>query len=687
MMFKKKYKFNKQIENYFIWPFVYTFIIFLLTVYIFMQDKLLGYISIMVLIVIASLSFILIYVTKKYLMSEVINFALDFGGIQKNFLYAFPIPYFLIDVEGKIKWYNQQFENIFEQLKLLDKTIMSIFPEITFEMLPKEFNNIFKKHIRIGNKNYKLEIQRLQINSDEKFMDFNKKTMKSIVMFAVYLFDETMIKDLQKKNKEQRAVVGLLYIDNYEEAIQSIEEVRRPLLVALIDRNINKFSQSIDAVVRKFEKDKYLIIFKHKHLYQLKDEKFTILDEVRDINIGNDMAVTLSVGIGVNTDSFQQSTEFARIAIDMALGRGGDQAVIKDKDKFYYYGGKTKVVEKSTRVKARVKAHAFRELLEAKDKIIIMGHKLQDLDSLGAALGIYRCAKTFNKKASIVVNEVTTSVRSLYEKIIEDDIYEEGMFINNIDAIGKSDDQTLLVVVDVNRPSYTECPELLELIPNIVVFDHHRASAEYIDNAVLTYVEPYASSTCEMVTEILQYIVDKIKLKPIEADALFAGITVDTKNFMVKTGVKTFEAAAFLRRNGADVVRVRKLFRNDMASYKARAEAIKNAEMYKENLAIAICPSENLESPTVVTAQTADELLNITGMKASFVITQIDKIVYISARSIDEINVQMIMEKMGGGGHLNVAGAQLIDCSTEEAVILLKENLNKMIEEGELVWK
>ncbi|TCT13134.1 c-di-AMP phosphodiesterase-like protein [Natranaerovirga pectinivora] len=679
-MKESKYQFNTKVERYFIWPAFYLLAFVLLSIIISIYDKKLGLISFIFCSFILIITILLHYVVKKKLMSEVINFALDFGVVQKNLLYNFPIPYIVLDNQGKIRWYNEKFEKLCVDDKILNKPISSIVQEINYETLINNKDSI--KHIQIGENFYELEVKPIYVNeiNEDKSAEFDEP----IKMYAVYLFDETKIKDLQSRIKDQKTVIGLLYIDNFEEALQSIEEVRRPLLVALIDRNINKFAQNIDAVVRKFEKDKYFFIFQHKYLHQLQSNKFAILDDIRAINIGNEMPVTLSMGIGVNGKSFTQSVEFARTSIDLALGRGGDQAVVKDMERLYYYGGKTKDVEKSTRVKTRVKAHAFRELLEGKDKVIIMGHKLQDLDSLGAAIGIYRAAKTLNKKAYIVLKDITTSVRPLYELFKLDAEYEEDMFLKNEEAIEKADNNTLLVVVDVNRPSYTECPELLEIIPNIVVFDHHRVSSENIENAVLSYIEPYASSTCEMVAELIQYMSEKIKLKPLEADALFAGITVDTKNFMVKTGVKTFEAAAFLRRNGADVVRVRKLFRNDMESYKARAEAIKNAEIYKDSLAITFCPGDKIESPTIVAAQTADELLNISGIKASFVLTQIENTIYISSRSIDDINVQLIMEKLGGGGHLNVAGAQLVNFTVEDALDVLKDKIDELIEEGEL---
>jgi c-di-AMP phosphodiesterase-like protein len=395
------------------------------------------------------------------------------------------------------------------------------------------------------------------------------------------------------------------------------------------------------------------------------------------------MAVTLSIGFGVNGSTYSQNYTYARTAIDLALGRGGDQAVVKDNDKISYYGGKTKQVEKSTRVKARVKAHALRELMESNDKVIVMGHKIGDVDSFGASIGIYRAAKTLNKKAYIVINEITTSVRPMLECFVNNQDYDEDMFVTSNEAMEIADNNTVVTIVDVNKPSYTECEELLKRGRAIVVLDHHRQGIESIENAVLSYVETYASSSCEMVAEILQYFDDAIKIKGVEADCLYAGIMIDTNNFMSKTGVRTFEAAAFLRRCGADVSRVRKMFRDDMVTYKARAEAVRNAEVYRE-FAISVCPGSGLESPTVVGAQASNELLNIIGVKASIVLTEYNGKIYVSARSIDEINVQLIMEKLGGGGHLNIAGAQL-ECNLGEAKSIIKETLDSMFDNGELV--
>ena len=502
---------------------------------------------------------------------------------------------------------------------------------------------------------------------------------------AMYLFDETELNRYIRENEEQRLVAGLVYIDNYDEALDSIEDVKRSLLVALIDRKVNKYFTEIDALVRKIENDKYFVVFKNQYLGKLREDRFSIIEDVKTVKVGNEMAVTLSIGIGVGGDSYTKNYEYARMAIDLALGRGGDQVVVRDNEDVTYYGGKTnKQVERNNRVKARVKAHALREVIESREHVIIMGHSISDVDSLGAAIGVYCAARVLGKKAQIVLNEVTSSLRPLVEGFSEEKGYPADLFIKSEEAILLTNRDTLVMVVDVNRPSYTECPELLKRTDTVCVFDHHRQSSEVIENPVLSYVEPYASSACEMIAEVLQYFSENIKLEPHEADCIYAGILIDTNNFMTKTGVRTFEAAAYLRRAGAEVTRVRKMLRNDMAAYKARAEAVRHAEVYRGAFAISVCPADNVESPTIVGAQAANELLNIVGIKASFVLTEYQAKIYVSSRSIDEINVQLIMERLGGGGHLNVAGAQLTDCSVLQAKHIIQDTIDEMLKEGDI---
>ncbi len=539
-------------------------------------------------------------------------------------------------------------------------------------------------HSSFDGKFYRVDIRQIYMDENESLKLEEAQGITEETLLAIYLFDETEVLSYKREIDNQKLVAGLIYLDNYEEALESVEEVRRSLLSALIDRKINKYISNMDGIVKKLEKDKYLFVIKQQYTEEIQENRFSLLEDVKTVNIGNEMAVTLSIGMGMNGTSYITNYEYARTAIDMALGRGGDQAVVKDGTRIRYYGGKSQQLEKTTRVKARVKAHAMRELMDTKDKLLIMGHKIGDIDSFGAAIGIYRIATSFNKKARIVVNSVNSSVKPMMARFQNNPDYPEDLLMTGEEAAEWADANTMLFVVDVNRPSIAEAPELLKKIKTIVVLDHHRQSSEIIDNAVLSYVEPYASSTCEMVAEILQYIGDGIKIKPAEADAMYAGIVIDTNNFMNQAGVRTFEAAAFLRRNGADVVRVRKLFRDKLEDYKARAEAIQKAEIFKEYFAISECPAEGIESPTVVGAQAANEMLDIVGIKASFVLTHLDDTIYFSARSIDEINVQIMMEKMGGGGHRTIAGAQLKGATIEEAKVKLKEIITDMLEKGDI---
>ena len=409
----------------------------------------------------------------------------------------------------------------------------------------------------------------------------------------------------------------------------------------------------------------------------------TFKEEVRAINIGNEQTCTISIGIGIGDDSFAERYEYARAAIDLALGRGGDQVVIKNGETEEFFGGKRVQIERNTRVKARVKAHALKELIEGKEKVIVMGHSIGDVDSFGSSIGIYRIAKTLGRRAYVVSGECASSVKIIQERFYTSD-YENDMIISGEEALEIMDANTLLVIVDVNKADYTECPELVEKAQSVVVIDHHRQAGAAIDKAVLFYIEPYASSACEMVSEISQYIGNGLKLKPAEAEAMYAGIMIDTNYFSDKTGVRTFEAMAYLRRNGADAVRVRKAFRENLEEYQARAEAIKDTQLYLDTYAITESKAENVESPTVLAAKIANSLLDINGVKASFVLTNHNEKIYISARSIDEVNVQIMMEQLGGGGHINMAGAQLKDKTMEEAKEIIRQMLDKMIADGDI---
>ena len=624
------------------------------------------------------------FYSKPVIINELVSFATQYGQIQRVLLREFMIPYAILDDEGYIIWTNRAFEKAVHKEKGYRKSITSLFPSITREKLPGE-SEFAEVNLTVENNFYSAKMRKIPMREMVDSSDIVEAEEYKGYLVAFYLFDETALKIALKEVEDQSLAVGLIYLDNYDEALESVEEVRRSLLIALIDRKINKYIAAQDGICKKMEKDKYMVVLRRKAAEVLQEEKFDILEEVKTVNIGNEMAVTISIGLGVDGYTYAQNYEFARNAIDLALGRGGDQAVVKTPRNITYFGGKSQQVEKNTRVKARVKAQALREIISGKERVLIMGHRIPDADSFGAAVGIYRIAKTLDREAHIVLSGVGATIQPVLDLFKSHDGYRDSVIIDGQQAMELAGSNTVLVVVDVNKPSITECPELLRICKSIVVLDHHRQGSEAVENATLSYVEAYASSTCEMVSEILQYIGESIRITAEEANCMYSGMMIDTNNFTAKTGVRTFEAAAFLRRNGADVTKVRKLFREDAIEYKTKADAVSQAEIYKHAFAISICKSENIQSPTVVGAQAANELLNIKGVKASFVLTDYQNQVFISARSIDEVNVQVIMEKMGGGGHLGIAGCQLTGVSVFEGIGLLKGTLDKMINEGDLV--
>ena len=620
---------------------------------------------------------------SEILRREMIDFATSYEQLQGELLRSFDIPYALLDETGKVMWLNDAFSAVTNRDLNYRRSITTIFPSIRRENLPADEKEI-RFRVEQEGSSFMALIKRI------KFADLlpsntmlDEKARKGD-LYSLFLIDDTAARLAIQEVDDQSIVVGFVIIDNYEEAVDPLEDVRKSLLVALIDRKVTKYFASIDGICSKLEKDKYLVVMRKKSLKQLEESHFDLIEDAKTVKIGNEMAITLSIGIGLDGLSYAQNYEFARNAVDLALGRGGDQAVIKSSENVTYYGGKSRQVEKSTRVKARVKAQALKEIINSRDMIFIMGHRLGDPDSFGASLGIYVIAKALNKKAHIVINDRTVSLTQVIKLFENNENYPKDMIIDSMTALEDVSDNSALVVVDVNKPSLTECPDLLKKCKSIVVLDHHRQGKEVIENATLSYVEPYASSACEMVSEILQYIGENIKIRPEEADAIYGGIVVDTINFTNRAGVRTFEAAAFLRRCGADVTRVRKLFREDVNAYRAKADAVSRAQIFREVYAISECAAEDVTSPTVVGAQAANDLLGIKGVRASFVFSRYQGKVYISARSIDEVNVQLIMERMGGGGHMNVAGAQLENVSVEAAMDTLRATISEMTDEGSL---
>ena len=630
-------------------------------------------------------------VNRKNVVKELVDFATEYGQVQRTVLKEFDVPYALLEENGKLVWSNDRFQEIVGGNLSGNVLIDHIFPDITADCFPtRDMVDNVDISFTYEQKEYRARISRLIFGNsldEEREITEHEENVENAesYLISLFLYDETALKYAIREVDDQSLAICLIYLDNYDEALNSLEEVRRSLLVALIDRKVNKYISAVDGICRKIEKDKYFVILRKKNIKQLQEMRFDLLEDVKTVSIGNEMAVTVSIGVGYDGLSYAQNYEFARNAIDLALGRGGDQAVVKAGSSIQYFGGKSQKVEKNTRVKARVKAHALKEIIASKDQVLVMGHRLADVDSFGAAVGICRIAKVCGKEAHIVLNDAAGALQPMTSLFVDRGEYAHDFILSPKDALECVTPNTVLVVVDVNRPAITECPDLLRICKNIVVIDHHRQSTDTLENATLSYIEPYASSSCEMVAEILQYAGENIRIRPEEADCIYAGIVIDTNNFLSKTGVRTFEAAAYLRRNGADVTRVRKMFREEAIDYKTKADAVSQAQIYRGDFAISYCQAEEVANPTVIGAQAANELLNIKGVKASFVLTPYQSKIFISARSIDEVNVQIIMERMGGGGHLNVAACQMENATLAEAEGVLKNTLDTMIEEGDLI--
>lgn len=679
-----KVRFKGQIKAYILWPLWMTVLVGVFAICMIFVNPKSGIVAAIFAVVYAAVALFLYFHDRNRVVNDLVSFATRYGQVQRQLLKELELPYALLDESGKVIWTNDAFDRALHLKKGSRKNISTYIPAITKDALPK-MEHETERIVDFEERDYRVSMRKVSMAALMEETDAVEMVDYESYLIALFMFDVTETNELQRKIEDQKMACGLIYIDNYDEALNSVEEVRRSLLVALIDRKINKYFSTVDAIVKKLEKDKFIILMEKKDLDKMTENRFDILEDVKTVNIGNDIAVTLSIGFGVDNDSYMENYEYARTSIDLALGRGGDQAIIKSADGINYFGGKSQMTEKNTRVKARVKAHALREIVENSDRIIIMGHKNPDMDAFGSAIGVYRVAKSLNKRANIVVDRATNSIKPMIEMICKDDAHEEDLILTSDQAIDIAGNKGVtLVIVDVNKPSFTECPELIQRCKSIVVLDHHRQGAEKIENATLSYIEPYASSASEMVAEILQYISDDVKLLADEADCLYSGMMIDTNNFLVKTGVRTFEAAAYLRRNGADVTRVRKLFRDDMEDYKARAKIVSTAEVFDGAFAVSVTPDIVINNPTVIGAEAANELLNVNGVKASFVLTNYQNEIFISARSIDEINVQLIMEKLGGGGHLNVAGAQLQGVSMDEAKGILINTVRQMIEKGEI---
>ncbi|PYG89097.1 c-di-AMP phosphodiesterase-like protein [Ruminiclostridium sufflavum DSM 19573] len=600
----------------------------------------------------------------KYI--ETLTFNIDCA--TKDTLLNFPMPLVLAELDGTAVWYNSSFKCMFDDDNFLHKTISGIVEDIKPEMTEGDCISI-SKDAAINNHYYTILGSLVKIDNDN--------TEHSIIVM-LYFIDNTDLINERQKFEDNKNTVGLIVIDNYDDLMQSMEDTQRPQMMAEIEKSISAWLAHTGGVLKKFERDKFLCIFAFKYLKELEEKKFEILETVKEIHFGNKIPVTLSIGMGINAPTILENMQNANASIDIALGRGGDHVVIKDGDNFRFFGGRTRELEKRTRVKARVIAYALRGLIDQAPSVLIMGHENADIDCLGAALGIYRIVKSRDKRVNIVLNHSNANIDAVLNKLGKEPEYSN-VFVGRNEAFDIITKKTLLIVLDTHRPSFTETPELLKMTDQIVIIDHHRRGADYIQDVVLSYHETYASSTCELVTELMQYLEEKIRLTSIETEALYAGIVVDTKNFIFKTGVRTFEAASYLRRQGVDTVSVKQLFQNDLKTYIIISNIVKDAEVVYDNIAISICPS-NIKNAQLIAAQAADQLLSLSGLVAAFVLSSHENETVISGRSLGEINVQMILEKLGGGGHMTVAGAQLENVPVEEAKGRLKSAIYEYID-------
>ena len=580
------------------------------------------------------------------------------NGLSENVL-QFIYPLAIINNTGKIIWNNNIFNSLKSKDELKDSNILSIARGLNLE---KIINGEDKLH------------QRLEINDKLYDVYFTQVTMQEKNLYLLSFNDITKLIDYETTQES----VMLIEVDNFSEALDNTDENNRPLLVAEIERNINSYANNLKAMIKKYDTNKYVLSIQDKYIEDEITQKFKIIDDISKIDKGNKLEITLSIGVGKGGMSPQENYNNANIAKELALGRGGDQAVVKNKNDIKFFGGNSKELEKRTKVKTRVIARALSELIYESSKIYIIGHKNPDMDCFGASIGLASIIKQMGKSCNIILNRDINAIEYYLNKLANQEKYNE-LFISSEEAKNNMDDRTLVIILDVHNKSYILDLSLVEKANRKVIIDHHRRSPDMIEHDILNYIEVYASSTSEMITEIIQYMVEKPKLTRLEAEGLLAGIYMDTKGFSFKTGVRTFEAASFLKSLGADMIEIKKMFTDDLDDYLLIAETIKDAEV-KDNIAIAVAPP-NID--TVIIAKAADELLNISGICVSFVIGKVNEDIYISGRSLGDINVQIVLEALGGGGHMNIAGAKVENMSVNEVINQLEESIQKYLRMGE----
>jgi len=599
---------------------------------------------------------------KTELSEHIKDLTLTVDSAAKSTLINSPFPLVIVETDGNIIWKSSKFINEFANIDInnyLNDIVKEIKLEIenSSEENKKELKELISKQVEIGNKNYKVLGEYVKSKSKDK------KNQEEY-MTTLYFIDETETLEIEKKYKNSKICVGIIVVDNYEEIMQRISDENRPQITAQIERTLYDWASEYNALIIKPERDTFVFLVEQEYLEKIEEEKFHILDKIKEISIPEKVQTTLSIAITGEEQTNYEKYKSAQSMIDIALGRGGDQAIIRKDGKYIFFGGRTQELEKRTKVKARIVANALEELIEESQDVFIMGHTNSDIDAMGASLGIYRLAKTIGKEAYIVNDTAGVSLEAFLKVAKEDEEYQKAI-ISRDEAIQKISEDSLLVVVDTHKTSYVEVPELLEKTTKIVVIDHHRRSTDFIENAILTFHEVYASSACELVTELIEYSENNINLTQIETEGLYAGIMMDTKNFTFKTGVRTFEAAAYLRKCGVDIIKVKKWFQSDLETYNKISEIVANAEIVNETIGISVYENENIDN-NIICAKAADELLTISDITASFVIGNIGDKICISGRSIGDINVQIILEKLGGGGHITLAGAQIEGMTIEE---------------------
>ena len=636
---------------------IYLVIILVLLIAICIQDTRWIMPSILLYILIVLYAMFANNKRRNELSESLQDLTITVDSAAKTSLINSPFPLVILETTGKVIWRSSKFVSEFANIDI-QNYLNDLLYDIKEEIKNKKDQNdksVIINQLEIGNRIYKIY---------GRFVN-SKKSNDNQYTIILYFIDETESIKLQKEYTDSKSCVEIIMIDNYEENMQLIDSEEKPQITAEIDKCIYDWTDETKGILIKSDRDRYIYIFEQRYLEQLKTDRFSILDKIKEIKNKADVQFTLSIAVSNEGKTDKEKYKSAQTAMDVILGRGGDQAVIRENEIYKFFGGRAQEVEKRTKVKARVVAHALEKLIKDSSKVMIMGHSNPDIDAMGSAMGIYRLVKELGKNAYIITSNETNNLQSFKESLLKDPEYEDILITKEV-AEENIDEDTLLVVVDTHKTNYVEDPELLNKIGKIVVIDHHRRSTDYIENAALTFQEVYASSAAELVTEILQYVTIKINLKTIEAESLYAGIMMDTKNFTFKTGVRTFEAAAYLRKCGVDIIRVKKWFQSDLASFNKIAEIVKKAEIVNDTIAIASY-NRKTKDASLICAKAADELLTISNITASFVLGNVGEKICISGRSIGDINVQVILEKLGGGGHITLAGAQVEGMTMEEA--------------------